>query len=367
MTVVTEPVAPAVRLQDVVRGFDTSAGRETALKGVSFEAHSGELVVLVGKSGSGKSVVLNLLAGLDRATSGSVEVCSARLDGLSGAALTAWRRRSVGSMLQGHRLFESLSVLDNVQLPLELAGSEPRRERLEQARERLLQVGMLNYAQARPSSLSEGQRRRVALAQALANDPPVLLADEPTQSLDPLRASAVFRLFGRLAEAGKCVIMATRDYDLAARASRALVLSNGEVVSQHVATALPALDLVQLNAAAERLTPRRYAPGQVVVRQGERADRFFIIARGEAEVLIERPDGEPVHVNTLQPGQYFGEIALVQGGRRTATVRAGAASGLDVLSLGRDAFSGLLDRSDLTRENIDLVIRERVLASSTVA
>jgi ABC-type lipoprotein export system ATPase subunit len=358
---------PAVRLQDVVRGFDTPAGRETALKGVSFEAQPGELVVLVGKSGSGKSVVLNLLAGLDRPTSGRVEVGGTPLEELPAAALTVWRRRCVGSMLQGHSLFASLSVLDNVQLPLELAGSVPRGERQEQARERLAQVGMLNYAQVRPSSLSEGQRRRVALAQALANDPPVLLADEPTQSLDPLRAGAVFRLFGRLAEAGKCVIMATRDYDLAARASRALVLSNGEVVSQHVSTALPALDLVQLNAAAERLTPRRYAPGQVVVRQGERADRFFIIARGEADVLIERPDGEPVHVNTLSPGQYFGEIALVQGGRRTATVRASAAAGLDVLTLGREAFSGLLDRSDLTREDIAQVVRDRILATPTVA
>jgi ABC-type lipoprotein export system ATPase subunit len=350
----------------VVRGFDTPAGRETALKGVSFEAHAGELVVLVGKSGSGKSVVLSLLAGLDRPTSGGVEVAGTQLEQLSSEALTSWRRRSVGSMLQGHRLFGSLNVVDNVRLALELANDVPRRERLELARERLAQVGMLNYAQAHPSSLSEGQRRRVALAQALANDPPVLLADEPTQSLDPLRAGAVFRLFGRLAESGKCVIMATRDYDLAARAGRALVLSNGEIVSEHVSTALPALDLVELNAAAERLTPKRYAPGQVVVRQGERADRFFIIARGEAEVLIERPDGEPVHVTTLYPGQYFGEIALVRGGTRTATVRASPTSALDLLTLGRDVFSGLLDRSDLTREGIDQVIRERVLASASV-
>jgi sulfate-transporting ATPase len=354
-------VAATLRLDDVVRGFDTPAGRETALKGVSFEANAGELVVLVGKSGSGKSVVLNLLGGLDRPTSGSVQVGGVQLETLSDSALTTWRRHTLGCMLQGHSLFGSLNVLDNVRLPLELAGRVPSRERSEVARERLAEVGMLNYAQARPSNLSEGQRRRVALAQALANDPPVLLADEPTQSLDPPRAAAVFRLFGRLAEAGKCVIMATRDYDLATHATRALVLSNGEIVSEHVSAALPALDLAQLNAAAERMTPRRYAPGQLVVRQGERADRFFIIARGQAEVLIERPDGEPVHVNTLQPGQYFGEIALVRGGARTATVRAGAASGLDALTLGRESFVSLLDQSDLTRVDIDRVIRERVL------
>jgi ABC-type lipoprotein export system ATPase subunit len=348
----------------VVRGFDTPAGRETALKGVSFEARPGELVVLVGKSGGGKTVLLNLLGGLDRPSSGSVQVGDVRLEMLSDAALTDWRRRTVGVMLQGHRLFGSLSVLQNVELPLELAGRVPRHERTEQARERLAQVGMLNYAQARPGSLSEGQRRRVALAQALANGPPLLLADEPTQSLDPVRAAAVFRLFGQLADAGTLVIMATRDYDLAARATRALVLSGGELVSQFVAEALPTLDLVQLSAAAERFKPLRYAPGQVVVRQGERADRFFIIVRGEAEVLLERPDGEPVQVSTLRPGQYFGEIALVRGGPRTATVRASWNTGLDVLTLGKDVFGRLLGDSDPTRERVDQVIRERVLANA---
>jgi ABC-type lipoprotein export system ATPase subunit len=352
-----------VRVQDLVRGFDTPAGRETALKGVTFEAKVGELVALVGKSGSGKSVLMNVLAGLDRPTSGSVAVDGVQLETLSNAQLTVWRRRSLGVVLQGASLFEALSVLDNVVFRLELAGSLPVRDRVEQARERLAQVGMLNYAQARPSSLSLGQRQRVALAQALANDPPVLLADEPTQSLDPPRATAVFRLFGQLAEAGKAIVMATRDYDLAAHASRAVVLSGGTVVSQHVVEALPSLDLVQLGSTAERWTPRRYAPGQVVVRQGERADRFFIIVRGDAEVLIERPDGEPIHVNTLEPGQYFGEIALVRGGKRTATVRASAATGLDVLALTRDVFSRLLDESEPTREGMDRIIRERVLVS----
>jgi ABC-type lipoprotein export system ATPase subunit len=330
--------APTLLLHNVVRGFDTPAGRLTALKGVSFEVQPGELVVLVGKSGSGKSVLLNLLAGLDRPSSGALEVAGARLDALSDSALTAWRRRCVGTLLQGQRLFDSLNVLQNVQLALELAGNGLPRERAEKARERLAQVGMLNYAQTRAADLSEGQRRRVTLAQALANDPPLMLADEPTLSLDSVRAAAVFHLFRSLVENGKTVVMGTRDYEMATHASRTLVLSDGEVVSQHVAEALPALDLVQLNAAAERLKPRRYAPGQVVVRQGERADRFFIITRGEAEILIERPDAEPVHVNTLGPGQYFGEIALVRGGRRTATVRASASLGLDVLALGKDVF-----------------------------
>jgi ABC-type lipoprotein export system ATPase subunit len=350
----------AVRLERVVRGFDTPAGRVTALKGVDFAALPGELAVVVGKSGSGKSVLLHLMAGLDRPTAGSINVGDTRLDDLTPAALTHWRRHRVGILLQDQQLIAGLNVLQNVQLALELADVVSPKDRLDHARESLAQVGMLNYESARTASLSVGQRRRVALAQSLANDPALILADEPTQGLDPVRAAAVFRLFHRLVEAGKTVIIATVDYELASRGGRAVVLSDGEIVNQHVTEAFPTLDLVQLNAAAERLQPRRYAPGQVIVRQGERADRFFIIARGRAEVLLEVPDSAPMLVNTLGPGQYFGEVALVHGTRRTATVRASAETGLDVLVLGRDVFGQLLEQSEPTRERMDRVIRERI-------
>lgn len=355
----------AVRLERVVRGFDTPAGRETALKGVDFETLPGELTVVVGKSGSGKSVLLRLMAGLDRPTAGSITVGETRLQDLTPAALTRWRRQTVGILLQDQQLIAGLNVLQNVQLALELADVISTKDRVDHAREALAQVGMLNYESARAASLSVGQRRRAALAQALANEPPLILADEPTQGLDPIRAAAVFRLFHRLAEAGKTVIIATHDYELASRGGRAVVLSDGEIVNQHVTEAFAALDLVQLNAAAERLQPRRYAPGQVIVRQGDRADRFFIIARGEAEVLIEMPDGAPVLINTLGPGQYFGEVAVVRRTPRTATVRASDKSGLDVLALGRDVFSQLLEHSEPTRERIDSVIRERIARTAT--
>jgi ABC-type lipoprotein export system ATPase subunit len=354
----------AVRLERVVRGFDTPAGRETALKGVDFEAVPGELTVVVGKSGSGKSVLFHLIAGLDRPTAGSIKAGGTRLEELTPAELTRWRRRTVGILLQDQQLIAGLNVLQNMQLALELADVIATKDRADRARESLAQVGMLNYESAAVASLSVGQRRRAALAQALANDPALVLADEPTQGLDPVRAAAVFRLFHRLAEAGKTVIMATHDFELASRGGRAVVLSDGEIVNQHVTEAFATLDLVQLSAAAERLQPRRYAPGQVIVRQGERADRFFIIARGQAEVLIEIPDGAPVLVNTLGPGQYFGEVALVRGTRRTATVRASDETGLDVLALGKDVFSQLLDQSEPTRERIDSVIRERIAGSA---
>lgn len=344
-----------------MRGFDTPAGRLTALKGVSLQTTSGEFVALVGKSGSGKSVLMRLLAGLDRPTSGRVDVHGVSLNALGDAALTRWRRECVGVLLQDHPLFSSLTVLDNVRLPMDFAAALPRAERAEQARERLALVGMLNHAAARPASLSVGQRRRVALAQALANDPPLLLADEPTQDLDSVRAAAVFGLFRRLAEAGKSVVMATRDYDLATQADRTVLVSDGLIVNQYVAEAFPKLDPLQLSSAAEHLRPRRYAAGQIVVRQGERADRFYIIVSGRAEVFLERPDEAPVILTTLQPGEYFGEIGVLRGGKRTASVRASLDDGLDVLSLGRDALLQVLKRSEATHAQIERSIDERLL------
>jgi putative ABC transport system ATP-binding protein len=337
----------------------------TALKGVSLETTAGEFVALVGKSGSGKSVLMRLLGGLDRPTSGRVEVNGVDLNGLSAAELTRWRRARVGVLLQDHPLFASLSVLDNVRLPMDFASAHPRAERAEQARERLALVGMLNHAAASPARLSVGQRRRVALAQALANDPPLLLADEPTQGLDSVRAAAVFGLFRRLADAGKTVIMATRDYDLAASADRTVLVSDGLIVNQYVAEAFPKLDPLQLSSAAERLRPRRYAAGQLVVRQGERADRFYIIVSGHAEVFLERPSEAPVLLTTLQPGEYFGEIGVLRGGRRTASVRASLDDGLDVLSLGRDALLQVLERSEATEAQIQRSIGERLDSDAT--
>jgi putative ABC transport system ATP-binding protein len=350
----------ALRLEAVVRGFDTPAGRLTALKGVSFQVERGEFVAIVGKSGSGKSVLMQVLGGLDRATSGAVEVGGAQLHTLGAPELTRWRRESAGILLQDHPLFGSLSALDNVRLPIDVRGVIPPRERTEQARERLASVGMLNYASARPANLSLGQVRRVALAQALANDPPILLADEPTQGLDAVRAGAVFGLFRRLAEAGKTVIMATRDYDLAMQAGRTVLLSDGQVVNQYVAEAFPRLDPLQLGAAAERLKPQRYAAGQLVIRQGERADRFFVVVNGCAEVFLETPDGPPLVLNRLQPGEYFGEIGVLRGGKRTASVRASLDGGLDVLSLGKDALLHMLERSEATQAQLERSIEERL-------
>jgi CRP-like cAMP-binding protein len=201
----------------------------------------------------------------------------------------------------------------------------------------------------------------VAIARALANDPPLLVADEPTGSLDSKTAGAVFDLFEDLINQGKTIVMVTHDNDLARRASRAVIVVDGEVANQYVSQALPALDLDQMTWVARQLQRQTYKPGANIVTQGEMADRFYIITRGAVEINLIHPDGQEIVVDRLEQGKYFGEIGLLSGGTRTATVRAAAEDGeVELATLSRDDFAGLLERSEETRDALDQMRQERI-------
>jgi CRP-like cAMP-binding protein len=195
----------------------------------------------------------------------------------------------------------------------------------------------------------------------LANDPPILVADEPTENLDSRTADTEVELFEALVAVGKTVVMVTHDNDLARRATRTIIVADGEVIKRWVTTALATLDLEQLTMAAAKLETLRYQPGSVVIRQGDEADRFYIVTSGSAAVVLEHPGGQNIVVAQLQSGQYVGEIALLRGGRRTATVRAATdnPSGREVMALDHATFRDLTTASGLTRDSIDHAIQSR--------
>jgi len=234
----TDDALPAVQqepgamidLTHVVKTFETAAGQFRALDDVTVRVKVGELVAVVGKSGSGKSTMLNMIAGIDRPTSGDVVVAGTAVHAVSEGNLAAWRGRTLGIVFQFFQLMPTLNVLENVMLPMDFARSYPRDQRPRKARALLEQVGMVEHADKLPSALSGGEQQRVAIARALANDPPVLLADEPTGNLDTQTADAVLRLFVRLVRGGKTIVIVTHDSDIAARADRMVTLSDGHVV-----------------------------------------------------------------------------------------------------------------------------------------
>jgi ABC-type lipoprotein export system ATPase subunit len=352
--------AQLIELRRVDKTYVSPAGSFTALKSVDLRVQAGEFVSIIGKSGSGKSTLLNLITGIDRPTAGEVLVGGVPVHALSEGQIAQWRGRNVGVIFQFFQLLPTLTLAENVMLPMDFCGLYAAGERRQRALALLDLVGMADQADKIPSSVSGGQQQRVAIARALANDPPILAADEPTGSLDSKTAASIVELFEDLVDRGRTIVLVTHDTDLAQRASRTVVVADGEVINQHVATALATLDLDRLAAASARLAAARYPAGAAVIRQGEPAEAFYIITGGEAEVVLEHPGGQEIVVSRLRPGQYFGEIALLRGGRRTATVRAARGGELEVMALGREAFRELTADSSLTRETIEAAIEGRL-------
>ncbi len=220
-----------ISLRGLTKAFATPSGPFQALRGVDLDVAHGELVTVVGRSGSGKTTLLNLMAGIDRATSGSVSVGGERIAGMKADKLARWRGRNVGVVFQFFQLLPTLTVAENVMLPMDLCGTLPARARRDRALELLARVDLADQKDKLPRALSGGQQQRVAVARALANDPPVLLADEPTGNLDVATGQAVLALFAELARAGKTVVIVTHERDPLDGARRTIVLHEGAIAS----------------------------------------------------------------------------------------------------------------------------------------
>jgi putative ABC transport system ATP-binding protein len=352
---------PVIELRSVVKTFKTPAGTFTALDDVNLRILGGEFVAVIGKSGSGKSTLLNVMTGIDRPTSGEVIVEGMPIQHMSEGEMTKRRGQRIGIVFQFFQLMPTLTLLENVVLPMDFCNTFPARVRRQRAMDLLEMVDLEAHASKLPSALSGGQQQRAAIARALANDPALIIADEPTGNLDSKMAEAIFQLFERLANQGKTIIMVTHDNDLAIRARRTVVIADGAVVNQYVVEALPLFDLDQITRASSRLQTRRLAPGEIVFRQGDPADFFYVVTAGEADIELERPGAQPVVVNRLAAGAYFGEIAVLRSVPRTASARAGR-NGLEVVALTADIFSALVAESEPTRDAMHAAI-SRALAS----
>ena len=218
-----------VRTVDLTRRYKMGETYVEALRGVNLTLSRGEFVALVGPSGSGKSTLLNMITGIDRPTSGEVIVSDEAVHELSENQLARWRGRNVGVIFQFFQLLPTLSILENVMLPMDFCNVYRRRERKARAMHLLEQVGIADQAHKLPSALSGGQQQRAAIARALANDPPVIVADEPTGNLDTATASEVFALFEGLVHQGKTLVVVTHDRSLSSQTERVLHLLDGRI------------------------------------------------------------------------------------------------------------------------------------------
>ncbi len=218
-----------IDLQGVFKSYETGAGDVPVLKDINLKVREGEFVSVVGPSGSGKSTMLNMITGIDRPTDGEVFVAGEAVHGMSENQLARWRGKNVGVIFQFFQLLPTLTILENVMLPMDFCNVYRRRERKDRAMELLEMVSIADQAHKLPSALSGGQQQRAAIARALANDPPVIVADEPTGNLDTHTADEVFNLFERLAAQGKTLMIVTHDRRLSERTGRVIHLLDGRL------------------------------------------------------------------------------------------------------------------------------------------
>ena len=229
----TEPITdPLINVQNVIKRFPLGDDDEiTILKGISFQIQRGEFVSIVGPSGNGKSTLLNMITGIDRPSEGEIVVVDQALTHLSENEMALWRRHNVGIVFQFFQMLPSLTLAENIILPMDLADKYTPKERRERALYLLDRVGLAAQSEKLPSEVSGGQQQRAGIARAVANDPPLIIGDEPTGRLDPAGAALCFGIFQEWVAAGKTMLMVTHDKILADRVARKIEIFDGYVTS----------------------------------------------------------------------------------------------------------------------------------------
>jgi putative ABC transport system ATP-binding protein len=223
-----------IEMNHVTKSFSLASGVFHALKDITVGIETGQLVAVTGKSGSGKSTLLNIVAGIDQPTAGSVSINNIRVDKLSENELASWRGKNIGVVFQFFQLLPTLTIIENVMLPMDFCNTYPRKERKKRALALLEQVNIREQADKFPATLSGGQQQRAAIARALANDPPIIIADEPTGNLDSQTATSIFELFATLVKSGKTVIVVTHEKDFFPYFEKVIAIADGVIVNEVV-------------------------------------------------------------------------------------------------------------------------------------
>jgi ABC-type lipoprotein export system ATPase subunit len=358
---------PMIELKQVVKTFKNAAGEFEVLKGIDLTLYQGEFVAIVGKSGSGKSTLLNMMTGIDHPTGGQVVVNATDLYArMNESQRSLWRGRNMGIVFQFFQLLPMLTVLENVMLPMDYAGMYDFEERPRRAMDLLELVGLQAQADKLPVAVSTGQQQAAAIARALATNPPLLVADEPTGNLDSRSAQVIIDLFQSLADQGKTIVMVTHDPSLTQRTNRTIIISDGELIHEAVAQALPLLNHRQMLDVTKTAKFRQIETGKTILRREQKVDEFYIIASGVVEIVLVGKEREDVVISRLGAGQFFGEVELLRGGKSIASVRASGDGPVELLALPRETFLELLQQSPITEETIGKIVQRRLQENRSV-
>lgn len=348
-----DTTAGMIEMRGIEKTYRNAAGEFPVLKGLDLSIGRGDFVSIVGKSGSGKSTLLNMITGIDHPTGGRVVIGGKDIyTGVTESQRSRWRGRNLGIVFQFFQLLPMLTLLENVMLPMDYAGVHNFEDRPERALELLRLVGLEGSAHKLPALVSTGQQQSAAIARALACDPPLLVADEPTGNLDSRSASAIIDLFERLAGQGKTIVMVTHDSSLTSRTTRNIVIFDGELIDEAISKALPTLRHRHMLEMTRKAGRRTAAPGEVILERNAPVEDLFIVARGEVEV---QAGGQVV---SLRAGEFFGAMELLEEQPSGARLRAGKEP-VELLTYPRGDFLEILRESPITLEALRKAIERR--------
>lgn len=354
-----------IQLHGVVKSFSNAAGEFTVLKGVDLTIKRGEFVSIVGKSGSGKSTLLNMVTGIDHPSDGLVVVNGTDIyTGVTESQRSKWRGKNLGIVFQFFQLLPMLTLLENVMLPMDYVDMYDFDERPARAMELLTLVGLDKFANKLPVLVSTGQQQLAAIARAMACDPPLLVADEPTGNLDTKSSDTIIGLFQHFVEQGKTIVMVTHDPSLTSRTDRNIILSDGELINETIARSLPQLRHRHMLEFTKLVEERTYQPRETIISRDEHVEYFFMIRSGEVEVILQDKKKIENVVSHLSDGEFFGEMELLRGGKSIANVRAGSRP-VEVLALPRADFIRVMNESPITAEAVAKIVQKRLEAHRT--
>lgn len=349
-----------IELRGIVKSFSNAAGVFTVLKGVDLTINRGEFVSIVGKSGSGKSTLLNMITGIDHPTEGQVVVNATDIyTGVTESQRSKWRGKNLGIVFQFFQLLPMLTLLENVMLPMDYVDLYDFDERPARAMELLRLVGLEKFADKLPVLVSTGQQQLAAIARAMACEPPLLVADEPTGNLDSRSADTIIQLFELFVSQGKTIVMVTHDPSLTSRTHRNIILSDGELINETISRSLPQLrhrHMLEFTRIAEE---RVVQPNEIIIVRDQPVDHFFMIREGEVEIFIQEKNAQEHIISRLGADEYFGELELLRGGNAVASVRAGNKP-VEVLILPRADFLRVMNESPITAEAIGKTVEKRL-------
>jgi len=348
-----------IELRGVIKRFSNAAGEFTVLKGVDLTLNRGEFVSIVGKSGSGKSTLLNMITGIDHPTEGQVVVNGTDIyTGVTESQRSNWRGKNLGIVFQFFQLLPMLTLLENVMLPMDYVDAYDFDERPGRALDLLKLVGLEKFANKLPVLVSTGQQQLAAIARAMACDPPLLVADEPTGNLDSRSADTIIQLFELFVSQGKTIVMVTHDPSLTSRTHRNIIISDGELINETISRSLPQLrhrHMLEFTKIAEL---RTYQPNETILLHNQPVDHFFMIRDGEVQMISQEKNKAEAILSRLHPGEFFGDIELLRGGKSIASVRA-ADKPVNVFTLPRTDFLRVMQESPVTAEALEKIAEKK--------